>query len=431
MKNIILTLLTFLTITFIIFSGCPTTTETETPPTIVNFAGSDPKGDLVGVEMDKTNKKITLYNYTTGEKKGPFSYSKVTDTTITGGFNIIYKTIINTAGDYVLFAEFPDAAIVYVLFNKQGEALGNFRYLVKREKIENNKMYAKAYNWMKFKIDEDGSADTDMETGFVGIDTDSTQGLFYGACYSHKAEMFEWSGYINGIKDINPGDTLKVNSLVYDKNTNSSYHEAGGSGMGHRLYLTGTPSGSIILDFGIQRGGGGGIAIPQAETENMSNAYYGVYLTFLYEYSYKSGLLDQRKIKPIKVLINKDNTGDFVKGFDLTQDISTTPHFIKYLKSVNSLQASESPGGIKVTDQFATQSGNAGASSDVVKNANRCYGEFINMEGDSTYFTVNSIIFDPQGRFLSFTGFTNSLPDSTSDYEIRFGFAIKDPGYSY
>ncbi|MBN2402654.1 MAG: hypothetical protein JXN64_09655 [Spirochaetes bacterium] len=268
--------------------------------------------------------------------------------------------------------------------------------------------YENAYNWMRFRIEEIPATDSDMEAGFAAFDAASNEGLLYGAGYYSAGDS---------ISDINSSDASKVNSFMYNPElvANTMWQGAVGD-MNNAVTLTGTATGTNMLDFGPDVGGGGsGLAIPQSDITLAEAA--GTYFLLCYENDQTS---HSNSVNPMKLVISA--TGQQIKIFQYSDRTDTgIPGFSDSLTAVADLTADESPGGTTaIKDQYADISGNADASSAVVRNAHYCLGSFVAQETDQ----VINIIFDPSGAFCGFTMF-----DTTGNDIIRFGFGVKDAGY--
>ena len=87
---------------------------------MLSYAGSQPVGDFVEVQIDRDNSQVRRINYTNPEDSGWLSYTAVASTdTQAQGFSILNRAEAGN-GYYVLFAEFPNAAIVYQIFDSTG-----------------------------------------------------------------------------------------------------------------------------------------------------------------------------------------------------------------------------------------------------------------------------------------------------------------------
>lgn len=443
-KLIISMFLIFITITFVVIVGCVAsgTPEEEEPSTDLDvYGGSNPVGDFVVIEINKTDQKLKYHNYTKDEHTGWFDYAKVTDPAENMGFDIIYKVDVNadttedTETSYVLFAEFNDVALVYVPFNYLGDAIDNPQYALIREQLTKDNVYGTKYNWMTFKIDQDATEDSDMSGGFAAWDAQSNSGKLIGAGYSNKAQKLNWPDASDGISDINKDGSVDVDSFGTDSATKSLYFYSDGiPDWGHRVTLTGTQSGATILDFGPDAGGGSGLAIPQASSKDWNPAYNGTYFMMVYEYSSwsDSGPSDNgTSINPMKCVLSGTTTG-YLEVFESNADTSTaTPVFESSLTAIADLSADASPGPMPIIDQFGIISGMYDHSPDAahLHDANECKGSFIASKEASGVHSIVFIMFDPQGRFGGFTMFEEQN-DPPKHYAYRFGFTINDPNYS-
>jgi len=390
------------------------------------YGGTDPKGDLVEVTIDRGNRTVTHVNYTTGESHGPFSYAPVTDVDTSGGFSIINKAVVDSdTGMYVLFAEFEQAACVYQLFNADGTNEGNPQYVVYREAFDKTVLYGNAYTFMKFFIDE--GTESNMECGFAAFDASSANGLLYGAVYGHK-DSEEGEGFNgSGVADINEGDAVSVDLMTHDSTSQANIMWEGGHAddMDYAISIIGTRSGAAVLDFGPECGGGGGLVLPQTNAVDNPTTWWntvrGTYFLLVYESDLDA---TERKVSVMKMVV--DGAGK-IEVFEMNANTSTaTPVFDSTLVGVGS--SDEGPNGEPVRDTFLTVAGNAAATSVVVQNAHLCKGAFIATEEDGGESSVIMMAFDPQGRFCGLTGFFDE-PDSDNE-TIRFGFGIRDRGYS-
>ncbi len=390
-------------------TSCSSSDSNDDPPsnTITNYAGSDPVGDFIVIQIDKTNSKVRHINYTADpdEDSGWLDYTKIAAADAEGFSN--QNRVELSGGEYVIFAEFPNTAIVYQLFDASNDAVGNPVYAVLREKVDIDSYYEKAYNWMKFEIDASTATDSEMEVGFAAFDASSNEGLLYGAGYY---------GYDDTISDINSGDIQKV--TLFEENTaliaNTMWGGAVGD-MDNAITLTGTQSGTNILDFGPASGGGMGLAIPQSDVSLATAS--GTYFLLVYEADKVGGT---SSVEPMKLVIS--STSPHIKVFPYNGNTETdSPVFSDDLTAVADLTAGESPGGTTpIMEQFATASGNSAAVSSVVQNAHESSGTFA--ATDPNYGLA--IIFDPLGGFCGFT-----MTDNSTD-TIRFGFGIKDSLYT-
>jgi len=310
----------------------------------------------------------------------------------------------------------------------------NPQYALIRENLTKNDVYEDKYNWMTFKIDQDATEDSDMSCGFAAWDAETNNGHMYGAGYSRKAEKLDWNDATNGISNINREGNVSVDGFGTDALTKSLYFYSGGTeDWDHRVTLTGTKSGSTILDFGPDSGGGSGLAIPQASSKAWNANYEGTYFMMVYEYaSYQdNGPSDNgTSVKPMKCVLE---SGGVLKVYDNTGDTSKPEHIVfqATLVPLADLDSSQSPGGtIAISDQFGFSSMLYDNSPDDpdLDNANQCFGAFIGQVDTSESFDVIMVMFDSDGRFGGFTMFTDVK--SSYDYAYRFGFTIKDDNYS-
>lgn len=395
----------FVCIILALSSGCGDSSDDKSA-TIITYAGSEPVGDFVVVQIDKTNSKVRRINYTTDpdEDTGWLPYTAVSAADAEG-FSILYR--VNVTGGYVIFAEFPNTAVVYQMFDASDDPVGWPVYVVYRERVDKSSYYEKAYNWMKFTIDST-PADSEMEAGFAAFDTSAEEGLLYGAGYYSLDDS---------INDINDGDVAKISTFVENTELIANTMWTGTEGdMNTALTLTGTASGTNILDFGPGAGGGMGLAIPQSDVTLATAA--GTYFVLVYE---NDKTADTSTVQPMKVVIS--GTSPNIEVFQYSDNTSTaTPVLSNDLTAIADLTAPESPNGIAIKTQFATASGNAAAASAVVKSAHLCEGSFVAIDAGGNY--VINLMFDSQGGFCGFSMF-----DTTGNDIIRFGFGIKDANY--
>ncbi len=373
------------------------------------------------MNIDRLGKKVTHVNYTTNVASGPFSYAAVPAATA-NGFSILNKAIVNANNDYVLFSEFPGVALVYQMFNSNGTASGWPVYVVIKASPSAADYYGQAYNWMKFYIDQAAAA-SDMECGFAAFDTAATGGLLYGAGYSNRIESEDVNPAISNIN----GNAVSIAAFTWNATMKAfiKYDTAHSGDMNYALTLTGTPSGTAVLDFGPLQNQGGALAIPQAGSKAFSSNYVGTYFAIMYEYD-KTGA-GTRNVRPIKVVL-ANPAAPTVSVFNYTEKTTGTAIFTSTLQALEDFPNGPNkpgPAGTPVCTQFQTASGNTAATSTVVKNAHLCHGSFIAASGNF----VLVITFDPSGRFCSYTMFDSNGGDATNDI-IRFGFAIKDAGYT-
>jgi hypothetical protein len=391
------------------FFGCSDSSDKDKSSTIVSYAGSEPVGDFIVIQLDKTNSKVRRINYTTvpNEDTGWLDYTAVAAADAEG-FSILNRVELD-GGSYVIFAEFPNTTLVYQMFDSSDSPVNGPVYVVLREQVGKSSYYEKAYNWMKFTIDSNPD-DSAMEAGFAAFDASPQEGLLYGAGYYSEDDI---------ITDINPGDVAKISSFVENSELVANTMWTGTEGdMNTAMTLTGTQSGTNILDFGPGAGGGMGLAIPQSDVSLATAA--GTYFVLVYE-SNKTD--DTSTVNPMKVVIS--NSSPQIKVFEYSADTSTaTPILSNDLTAIADLSAANSPNGIAIKDQFATKSGNAGAASTVVKNAHECRGSFVAIGTTGDY--VINVMFDSLGGLCGFSMFdnTNALVEI-----IRFGFGIKDANY--
>ncbi len=409
MKKLLLPILAVLLFSF--FAGCPGPDPVDTIDSIRSYGGSIPIGDLVTIYIDSAKSKVKCINNTTDEDSGWLSYTVLPkNDQHNSGFSILKKAVIDET-KFVIFAEYPNAAVIYQMF-EDGETIGEPVYVVSRSMINKNTFKDKAYNWMKFLIDATDDEESDMNCGFVGFDTD-TDGLMYGASYSHNSNI---NGDINkGLSDINTGGVVSVANMTANaaNYSNELWPSGDTSDLADAVSLIGTPSGSIILDFGMNTGGGMGIAIPQSDIEltDVDGTYFA--MVYFYEAS-----TDTTSVDPMKIVVS--STG--IQVFNYSDSISTgTPVFDENLTKL--AEYAGGPDSKPVCTSFADYAGNNSATSTTIQDANNCRGAYLAGSEDA----IVNVMFDPNGKFLTFTMFMGSDPD---DRSIGFGFGIRDNNYT-
>lgn len=382
---------------------------------ILTFAGSEPVGDFVVIQLNKTDRTVRRVNYTNPSDSGWLTYHSVDATHENAqGFSILKRVDINDEGDYVLFAEFPNTALVYQMFLTSDAPSGYPVYVVLRDKVDKAEYSEKAYNWIKMKIG--GTADeAEMEAGFAAFDTyvaDSAteEGLLYGAGFNSESDS---------ISDINSGDNAKISEFVENTELVANTMWTGTVGdMDSAITLTGTGSGTNILDFGPDQGGGMGLVIPQSDVSLADAA--GTYFVLCYQ---SDKTADTETVQPIKVVLSTES-GANIRVFEYQANTTVPDDLIltDTLTALASLPAGESPGGaIAINEQFEDAAGNDLATSTIVQDAHLCPGVFVATNAD----WVITVSIDPLGNFFGFT-----MLDGTGDNDIvRFGFGIKDDGY--
>ncbi len=385
---------------------------------LYEYGGSEPVGDLICVIINQSQQTVTHINYTSGQTNGPYTYFSMT--TENGGFSIL-KVVdlpsLGLNGGSVLFAEYPGTAIVYQMFTNTDDGQSNAAadgypvYAVHRQQTSAADYYQKSYNWMKFNTDT-GQTNANMEAGFAAWDDSSALGLLYGAGYSKREELNGGSGMNN----INSTGTIKLDDFIYDSASKSLVFWDGTAGdYSNALSLTGTPDGATILDFGPGKGGGAGLAIPQSSKSiaDLDGTY------FLINYNCEVSNINSG-IGPMKMVIDsghvlvyqfQDNTGTASSQWDgVLVDIPSYGAGPEWGDSTN------------LTTSLLNWSEVDTASSTLIQNAYMGEGSFVATNDIGTVF----IMVDPDVRYLGFTGFFQEGPDEV----IRFGFGIKDTGYS-
>jgi hypothetical protein len=404
-----------------LLAGCAESSDVPGVSVLI-YAGSDPLGDYIKLEIDREKKQVRRINYTTSEDSGWLDYAALPATNRDAqGFSILNRVELGS-GKYVLFAEYEQTAVIYQAFQADGKADGRPAYCVLSETLAKSDFYGKAYNWMKFNIDPGVGDDSDMEAGFAAWDAASAQGKMYGAGYSDLREKANEGFNGSGIGSINESGTVKVDDFTWSADSGAlSFSSSSPATWSNSVSMTGTGSGTVILDFGPQAGGGCGLAIPQTASKDFSASYAGVYFVMLYEYKNASA---SDSVNPIKMRIGPDAS---LKVFEYSGVTTTNEFFTGALQPVNDF--TEGPNGEPLKDTFQTASSNSLATSAVVKAAHACFGAFGTQVVDGTSESIIMSIFDPNGRFFGFTMFEKNQSDA-NDYKIRFGFGIKDPDYS-
>lgn len=410
--------------------SCAAPSEDKTTgDTIVYYGGSEPQGDLITVALNKTKKQVTHYNHTRGETNGPFTYSDLTDVSENGGFSILKVVNLDSNnmppyGGFVYFAEFPDTALVYQMFKYTDaghtihEREGNPVYAVYREATTTSTYLEKPYNWMQFNTAFETTY-ADMEVGFAAIDDNTSGGLFYGAGYSYRAELEQGTNYAITTINKDTNNLLKLENMSYNSETVALVDWGGGSvgDYSNALSMVGTRSGAVVLDFGPERGGGAGIAIPQASSTNFVPPE-GTYLLLVYECPISN---TNGNVEPTKFVVEPG--GNVAKVFDLQTNTSTgTPVYEGYFAPIYSFP--EGPMGVPVAQTLSNASGISNANSSTIKGAYQALGAFVltNTNENDIVFTM----FDPNGNYMAFSAVCVG-GDTTN---ILFGFGIKDPNYS-
>jgi hypothetical protein len=405
-----------------LLSSCPTSPTPE--PQITHYAGSDPKGDYIEIQINHDEAKVRRINHTTSEDSGWLSYTP--ETAMASGFTILNR-VVTDATHFVLFAEFAQEACIYQAFDNTMPppvTEGNPVYVVYRERVATSTYYDKAYNWMEFKINDLG--DSDMNTGFAAFDLSGiTKGMLYGAGYSHRRQLR--SEGTEGVEDINTGEFLMVDAITYDSSLVANIMWEGGNvgNMDYALVMAGTASGTHIIDHGSSAGGGMNFVLPQtASAAFNSNAFAGTYFTMHYALN---GQTNESLTEPLKIVIT---SGGNVQAYDYDGPITDPALFDEALVDVSSYTGGPVSGD-PISETYQTVSGNASAASSVVQQAHLCYGAFI--AEDSADSEIVVVMFDPSGSYLAFTMFKPLAADDgdfTNDFEIRFGMGIKDAGYA-
>ncbi len=394
------------------------------------YSGSDPKGDFIEIRIDHAASTITHVNHTTGITSGPYNFSKVPQGSGSWGFDILYKAQIDAPPvKYALFAIFENTCIVYQLFNDADSPIGNPNYALIREELGLADGYEHNYNWMKYRFNAGGLSDQcDMEAGFAAFDSAPESGNFFGASYSNQREMslLPAPHPTNGITNINPNEEYKLDFFTYDPLT-VSYYMSILPGMAGRFSLIPSKSDAIIMDFGPAIGGGSGLILPQANNENWSGNYNGTYLSMHYNYNTATAV---SHVYALKYAFNGALTGE-LDAFNLNDNTAADSAFLSgEFEPVCSLAGADSPGGvIPIAVQFRNISENIDALSPVVHSAHLCRGAFVSIipvAGGRTVIVY--LMFEPMGRFGSYTGFTRDAAGGVVEY--YFGFLIKDKDYS-
>lgn len=270
------------------------------PDGIRYYGGSVPTGDYVEIRIDESAGVVRRINHSTGEDSGWLFYGPETD--MASGFTILNRAIIGV-DSFVVFAEFPGAACVYQEFDSSVSptaSVGYPVYVVSRESVGRRAYYGQAYNWMEFRIDDLG--ESDMNTGFAGMDLSSNNGRLFGAGYSHRRELRGEGVGGTGVEDINPTGALRVDEFAYSPELVSHvlWDPSHPGDMGYATVMSGTASGTNILDRGILAGGGMGMVIPQTVSRDLSPLCAGTYFTLFYELDGQSGAAENG---PLKIVV--------------------------------------------------------------------------------------------------------------------------------
>ena len=381
--------------------GCQQTADDE----YITYGGSSPVGDYIVIDIDEDNSVLRKTNHTTGDATEWLAYEEVASSeTYASGFTLLCKVTLSDTTDYVLFAEYDNAALIYQMMDGTTDSPKESEwpvFVVSQAEVAKSSYYEKSYNWMKFFIDEN-SNDSSMNCGFAAFDTEGENGLMFAAGYNSDDDT---------ISDVNDGDVTQVASFEDDPDSNAKIFYNGAESPENAVVLTGTASGTNILDFGPGIGGGSGLMIPQADV-SLTDAAGTYFLTSFSEDA--SG----QSVDYMKAVISTSG----IKVYQYSDDTSTaTPQFDAALTKLNNLSAADSPGGAEtVAAQFAAASGLSGAASSSIAAANTCPGTYIAQDSG----IVVCIIFEPDANFLGFT-----LSDS-NDNSIMFGMGIKDSAYT-
>jgi hypothetical protein len=395
-----------------------------------SYGGTDPKGDYIVVMIDRENSKAMNINYTAGETESSqtwLSYTSVAaDSEFARGFSIVNSIDIG-GGNTVLFAEYPEAALVYMLLDG-GEAVGNPVFLVYRDTADKSSFYARAYNWVKFFIDPLGMG-SDMSCGFAAFDTSGDEaGKMYGASYSKKLDFENDEMYPDGLSNINEGGDAGIDALTWNAESNSfCIWNNGVDNWDDAVTVTGTASGALILDWGPDAGGGGALAVPQTSAVDNLSTFWptveGTYLTMTYGYTDGVGA----DTGPVKVVVHSDGSLDVYDYSDRTD--TGTSFFEEPLALTRIENVTDGPvTDVAIWESFAIEAGNGVASSPVVQNAHKCQGAFIVqyiVPEESELLIM--MAFDPTGRFFGFTMF--EWISSEERLAVRFGLGVKDSDY--
>jgi len=392
-----------------------------------SYGGTDPKGDYIVVMIDRENSKAMNINYTAGETESSqtwLSYTSVAaDSEFARGFSIV-NSIDLGGGQTVLFSEYPEAALVYMMVDGDDNAVGNPVFLVYRDAADKSSFYARAYNWVRFFIDLSGT-DSDMSCGFAAFDTSGDEaGKMYGASYSRKEE---WDFESDGLSNINEGGDAGIDALTWNAESNSfCIWNSGVNNWNDAVTVTGTASGALILDWGQDAGGGGALAIPQTSAVDTLSTFWptveGTYLTMTYGYTDGKGA----ETGPVKVVVYSDGSIDVYDYDDSTVTGESAFEEPLALTRVEDFEGGPVPEE-DISVSFEAVAGNEFATSPVVKNAHLCKGAFLTHYTDEGYELLIMVAFDPSGRFFGFTMF--ELISELEQLTIRFGVGVKDSAY--
>jgi hypothetical protein len=388
--------------------------NSSTPLTSATYSGADPKGDFIAIEIDGSAQTVTHNNYTTSETNGPYTYSTVTDPTLSGGFTNMFMTEVFNTNMYALFVIVDGVAIIYQLFTNNGTAsdfTDDSPYetpgyaFVRLDMDDLSSFKEKSFNWIKFKMDTTNT-EGNFEAGFAAFD--SGIGTAYGAYYNNRADEADGSPPYgdydaNGIDDIGP---LNLDSFTHDASTMS--HSSG------NLTFIPNKNGDSVLDFGANEGAG--YAVRQADTKEWQSAYNGTYFMMVY---HNDSTGAEQSVEPMKLVLStstSNSTNGYFRAYDHgSSTVTMEGEFIP----VEDLTGANSPGGTTpIIDQFASTSGIGGATSTEIADANKAHGGFVSQpDSDTVLFGM----MDPNGNYLFFTMFM----DEGATYEYNFGFGVK------
>ncbi len=424
MKSLLMVLVVSV-VTLLGTAGCGVPAD-DTPlngnDTIYEYGGSKPVGDLIVVTINKTQHKVTQINFTEGVTNGPFDYHPMVSEN--GGFSILNVVDLPSLGTYggtALFAEFPGTAIVYQTFTNIDAGMSNAAaenlpvYAVFRQPTTAADYYQKSYNWMKFNTDT-GNTNVNMEAGFAAWDDSANNGYLWGAGYSKRRELEGGSG----MNTINEHGT-QLSLFTYDAGTQALVFWDGApiGDFSNALSLIGTPDGAVILDFGPGKGGGAGLAFPQS-SKSVADLN-GIYFLINYNCSVSNS---ESGVGPMKMVIDSGQVRVFQFQDNTGSDL---PQWVGELVDIPSFgKGPEWGSGTNLTTSFSNWSDINSAHSSLIKGAWMGEGSFVATNSIGYSSGTVFLMVDPLVRYIGFSGFFQE----GSDMMIRFGFGLKDTGYS-
>jgi hypothetical protein len=347
-----------------------------------------PRGDYVTASIQGTT--LTVVNHSVNEEAS-LDFSAV-DPAQVGGSSMVYKTVADNEGNY------------YYLMYIQGEFLGLQKmdggtdeptglpvFMFDKEELTTADLKGRAFNFIQLTAADAGSA---WEAGAVGFDTDSA-GTLYGAAAASNGTIYETTNNEGQRITLDNTEPYEDGALVMWETTVGNWSDAN--------TFTGTASGPIVIDFGIDNGGGGGFAMEQADFDNLTAAEWfdtiaGSYFLIHYDDS-NSGVNYMR----LDISQKSDMNGTMdVTSMDGTA-VSGSPFTIAPLNAT-------------AQSQLNSNASFASADSAVVQEAYQAEGVY-SIVGSSDF-----IAFDPDGNFLGFVG-------GGEGEDVHFGFGIKDPNW--